>query len=434
MLRKYILYFFCFSLLLWWGAAESAHGQAVSDGDSIAAAWSDSLAALSERFTTWKYEGNDTLSNPYYSTLFTAALYDAKRKSALNLAPRSVPGEGIFATRVLQRQQMMDEALDFVYGQKPWLVKNASNSRKAISESEPKVLNESQGTSNDDWTRAIEEANFVEPEVDIVVEKPNFWTFKTNFSFHLMQNYVTDNWYKGGESNHALLGQLIAEANFDNKRYLKFSNKLEMRLGFQSSSSDELHKYKTNSDLIRLTNEFSIKAWKNWEYSAMLQSWTQFYRGYKKNDPHVYSDFMSPFESLLTLGMKYSLKKKNIEFAINISPLAVDFKYVGRPSLVTAMGLKEGRHHKFEYGSNITATYKWTIIKNIEWNGRIYFYTSYKRAQIEWENTFHLRVNKYLSTQLFLYPRFDDGVKRADAETSYFQFKEYLSIGLDINF
>ena len=46
----------------------------------------------------------------------------------------------------------------------------------------------------------------------------------------------------------------------------------------------------------------------------------------------------------------------------------------------------------------------------------------------EWENTITIVVNKYISTNLFLYPRFDDGVKRDD-KYDYFQFKEYVSLG-----
>ena len=48
--------------------------------------------------------------------------------------------------------------------------------------------------------------------------------------------------------------------------------------------------------------------------------------------------------------------------------------------------------------------------------------------KMEWENTFTFVVNKYISTNLFLYPRFDDGVKRDD-KYGYFQFKEYVSLG-----
>ena len=270
---------------------------------------------------------------------------------------------------------------------------------------------------------------------NLVVRKPNFWTFKTNFALQFTQNYVSDNWYKGGESHNALLASTVLEANYNNQRKLTFDNKLEMKLGFQTSHNDEKHKYKTNSDLIRLTNKLGLRAVKHWYYTVMLQSWTQFYRGYKSNDEKIYSDFMSPFESLLSVGMDYQYNTRNNKFRINatLSPIALKLKYVGRPSLVTSFGLDEGKHSKWEYGSNVTINYTWDIVKNVKWTGRIYYFTDYSSTQVEWENTFNLSINRYLSARLFLYPRFDDSRKRSE-DQSNFEFNELLSLGLNVNF
>jgi hypothetical protein len=42
----------------------------------------------------------------------------------------------------------------------------------------------------------------VADQAEVVVEKPNFWKFKGDGMLQFMQNYVSDNWYKGGESNY----------------------------------------------------------------------------------------------------------------------------------------------------------------------------------------------------------------------------------------
>jgi hypothetical protein len=52
---------------------------------------------------------------------------------------------------------------------------------------------------------------------------------------------------------------------------------------------------------------------------------------------------------------------------------------------------------------------------------------------MEWENTFTLQVSKYISAQLFVYPRFDDTTKR-DEDLGYWQLKEYSSIGFNYVF
>ena len=68
--------------------------------------------------------------------------------------------------------------------------------------------------------------------------------------------------------------------------------------------------------------------------------------------------------------------------------------------------------------------------KNITWNSKLDYFTTYEKVVISWENTFDFKVSRYLSTTLFIHPRFDDGVKLTDDNRSYFQFKEMLTFGL----
>lgn len=393
--------------------------------ERIGKLYSDSLRNLHNYYSNWKYEAADTLANPYYFRLFASpTFYDKTVKSLFSL---SRPHQDY-------RLMLENQALGNVYAYQPWLIQNLSEEQDNVTpESYGQVVKPSVQLSQQVKEKANDDFHL--NDIDIVVRKPVFWNIRTNVSFQLMQNYISDNWYKGGESNRSFLATLDLQANYDNKQKITFNNHLEMKFGLQSSSSDTQHRYKTNTDLLRLTNELGIKASKHWYYSAMLQSWTQFYRSYRKNDRHVRSDFMSPFESLFTIGMKYSMTTKNKCFSINVnlSPFAYDFKYVDRLGLAPSFGLKPARHMRFDYGSNVTITARWTPWKTISWDSRFYYYTSYKYTQIEWENTLYLRINRFLSTKLFFYPRFDDNVRRKDGK-SYFQFKEFLSVGLDYTF
>ena len=47
--------------------------------------------------------------------------------------------------------------------------------------------------------------------------------------------------------------------------------------------------------------------------------------------------------------------------------------------------------------------------------------------------TFELRVSKYITANLFLFPRFDDA-NLYDDDLGYWQFKEYSSLGLAYTF
>ncbi|WP_033148501.1 DUF3078 domain-containing protein [Prevotella sp. P6B1] len=269
----------------------------------------------------------------------------------------------------------------------------------------------------------------------VLIQKPDFWTKKGDGYLQFMQNYVSGNWYKGGESNYSMVGALTLEANYDNKNKWKWDNKLEMKLGFLRSRTDSVHKFKSNEDLIRLTSKVGLQAAKNWYYTLQVLAYTQFTQGLKSNDHNTYSDFFSPFNLNFGLGMDYKVASKNkkLNGTVNMSPIAVNYRYVDRLALAPSYGLKEGRHSMVDFGSQLTADVSWKMNDVITWKSRLYAFTSYKRTEIEWENTFSLRVSKYISANLFLFPRFDDtGTK--DGDLGYLQFKEYSSIGFTYGF
>ena len=269
----------------------------------------------------------------------------------------------------------------------------------------------------------------------VVVQKPKFWTYKGDGFLQFMQNYVTDNWYKGGESNYSMVGSIVLEANYDNKNKWKWDNKLEAKLGFLRSPSDSVHKFKANEDLIRLTSKLGHGAAKNWYYTLQFLAYTQFTRGLKANDPFVYSDFCSPLNLNLALGMDYKVNtlKERLTGTINISPFAINYRYVDRLELGPSFGLESGKHSLLDFGSQLTADLEWKMNENVTWKTRFYAFTSYKRFELEWENTFELRVSKYITANLFLFPRFDDSGVRDD-DHGYWQFKEYSSIGFAYKF
>ena len=283
------------------------------------------------------------------------------------------------------------------------------------------------------------------PEVDVEVKKPNFWTFKGDGFLQFLQNYVSDNWYKGGESNYSMLSALTLEANYDNKSKWRWDNKLELKLGFLTSPSDTVNKFKTNEDLIRLTSKVGLKATKHWYYTLSFLAYTQFTRGLKANDNRTYSDFMSPFNLNISLGMEYKMEwlNKRLTGTINISPIAVNYRYVDRTIFRKSdteiewfpirHGIEDGKRHLLDIGSQFVIDYTWKMTDNISWKSRMYGFTSYKRVEYEWENTFSFQFNKYISAKLFLHPRFDDGRARDD-DLGYWMFKEFFSIGFNYSF
>lgn len=334
-----------------------------------------------------------------------------------------------------------DNAMMQAYVQHPELVKDSENNLRkegdiAFKPTEP-LHHDVDMTSQTEVPVDIVTPLPVGPDekVEIVVTKPNFWKYAGDYSLQFLQNYVSGNWYKGGESNYSMIGAVSLQANYNDKEKIKWDNKLELKLGMQSSQGDTLHNYKSSEDLIRLTSKLGIQATKHWYYTLQGIVNTQFTRGYKSNDAMVYSDFCSPLNVNLSLGMDYKLEwfDKHLAGTVNISPLAVNFKYVDRLALATQNGLVEGKHTLWDFGSTFTADLTWKFSELVKWKTRLYGFTSYKRVEVEWENTISFQLSKYISTQIFLYPRFDDSRTRSN-DYGYFQFKEYWSLGFNYSF
>ena len=347
----------------------------------------------------------------------------------------------------------VDETVDRV-------LMNVYLNRPDLVEATETQLEES-GSLREDLDQPIEQqVEFVEhaapmpedPQIEpaeVEVTKPKFWTRKADGFLQFMQNYVSGNWYKGGESNYSALGSLTIEANYDNKGKWKWDNKLEAKLGFLTSRSDSLHKFKSNEDLLRLTSKVGLQATKRWYYTLQVLAWTQFARGLKSNDHRTYSDFFSPFNLNVGLGMDYKVEAfdKKLTGTINLSPIALNYRYVDRTQFAnqnsehptdyswfpSRHGIDDGKRHLLDPGSQLTADLTWKLTENVTWKSRLWGFTSYHRGEVEWENTFQLKVSKYISANIFLYPRFDDG-NVWDEDLGYWQFKEYTSIGLSYSF
>ena len=241
--------------------------------------------------------------------------------------------------------------------------------------------------------------SFLQPETpveslttdnELLVVRPNFWTHKGNGYVQFTQHYISDNWYKGGESTNALLSGLVLEANFDDRQRIEFENKLEIKLGF---------------DLLRLSSKLGVKAFKNWYYTLAGEFKTQFFGNYKTNTNDMISNFLSPAQLDITLGMDFKQNKKNYSLSLLGSPLAYTFMYI----------------------SNLT----WKIIPSIVWESKLEYFTTYDTVIASWENTFNFVLNRYLSTKLFVHARYDDGVTLTEDNKSYFQLQELLSFGLN---
>lgn len=269
-------------------------------------------------------------------------------------------------------------------------------------------------------------------EKDLLVMKPNFWTFSGNGYAQFSQNYISDNWYKGGESTVSLLSGAVLQLNYNDKQKIQFENKLEWKLGFISAPSDTVHQYKTSEDLLRLSSKFGYQAITNWYYTISAEFKTQFFSNYETNSDNLVSAFFSPAELNIGIGMDYKYIKDAV---CNLSVLINPFNYT-RYSVAsdrvdpTKFNIDAGKKVKNQLGSRVEATLKWIVLNGLTWESRFSYTTNYEQVLSEWENTFTFAFNKYFSTKLFVHTRFDDSVSKANPDDSYFQLQELLSFGV----
>jgi len=267
-----------------------------------------------------------------------------------------------------------------------------------------------------------------------VKNKVGFWNLVNRVALQFSQNYFSTNWQQGGESNLALMSLLNMKANYTHEKGHTFTNELEWRSSFYTAPSDTMRSWRVNDDMFRLSSLLSVKAILKWNYSVSSEFKTRFFNSYKTNTNTRLGSFLSPAEYSLGIGMSYANKFKKLhvkDLQLMLAPYSYSWKYVNdRRVDVTRFGIKKGERKLEQYGSRLDLRFTSDIRKNISWQCRLYYFTTYKNVESEWENTFNFVVNRYFSTRLFFHLRYDDKRTLKSGEDSYFQLKELMSFGL----
>jgi hypothetical protein len=256
------------------------------------------------------------------------------------------------------------------------------------------------------------------------------WHYHGYSTYQMTQTAMSDNWYKGGENNMTIYSdQKLEIKRYDAEKITTFETTLQLKLGFYYTQADTIHSMRVNDNQFSLDVKYGYKAWKRWYYSASATFKTPIFNYYPANSHKVKSAFLSPAELNVNLGTDYSYanKKKTVSYSLLLAPLSYYMKYVDNQKVsVTQYGIDADHRVLNQIGSSLTSKLSWKISNSVQWESRLYMFTSYESFLGEFENTFTFRVNRYLSANIMLYPRIDDSTTKDP-----WQMKEMLTFGFN---
>lgn len=287
---------------------------------------------------------------------------------------------------------------------------------------------------------------------------PSFWNKENNLSIKLNEVAFV-NWNAGGNNSISALANIKFLRNYK-FRYVQWENLLELRYGLNSQENQKLRKA---DDAIRISSTFAYRrdTISNWYYSVRANFNTQFSNGYKypnRKDP--VSRFMAPGYGFIGAGTSYIPEGK--KFNLYLSPFTQKVTFVLDQDLADkgAFGvekakydadknkIKDGENTAMEFGILINNTWQGEIFENVGVRHRLSLYSDYLESfgniDVDWELSFSLKVNKYISTNFGTHILYDDDIKfdpiKADDGsiisdgTPKIQFKQLFGVGINYNF
>ena len=371
-------------------------------------------------------------SNHVYSRMFSSpVLYNSVVANAFS-GEEGESDENALLAMDEQRSGVIDKVMLNVYREHPDKVEMTEEKLR----SEQIVDRHSAG-------KAMPEIDFVSqssslPEnvaggMSTTVVKPKYWSTKGAIALKFTQNYISGNWFQGGESNNTMLGEFDFDLIYDDQDRITFKTHFDVDLGFATTKADTLHSFKTNTDRLRIESTFGYKLVKNLDVAAKMKLESQSLPNYPANSSDFVSNFMAPFDANFSVGLNYKPTWEKFRFEVYFAPLsAYNYRFVRYGSLASRYGIREGRHHKEDFGTQLVVTVpSQKIFKIVDWYSRAEYYTNYARSFFQWENKFDISLNRYLTASLSLHARFDDSARGLyDDEYGYWQLKELMTLGV----
>ena len=277
---------------------------------------------------------------------------------------------------------------------------------------------------------------------ELFTPKRKYWIFSGNHKIQLSQNYISQNWYTGGAQSFNLINRHDISYNYKKDKF-QINNSAEWRLNLYTNPNDTIRLGSIGEDLVRTYSNFGIQAINNWFYSSNIEIKTQLFKNFDENSEQAISSIFAPlYINIGFLGIRYQIEKlfpevrgKKINFNTDISPLSIKYIAVLNKEIdPKRFGIRDGAWHLTNFGSTVNAKLVFYFNKYVNFTSRFYYFTNYETVTSELENTLNMPINRYFSTSLYLYVRYDDNKQLTSDQTwGYYQVNELVSFGFNYN-
>ncbi|MCP4459892.1 MAG: DUF3078 domain-containing protein [Cytophagales bacterium] len=271
----------------------------------------------------------------------------------------------------------------------------------------------------------------------------SYWTSGSQSSLTFSQVSLK-NWAAGGENSSSINSFLSIFVDYQKSRH-KWQNSMDLGYGILKQGDQKPQK---SDDKINLVTNYGYQVTAEndkWFFTILLDFKSQFTEGISPDDPDsVISRFMAPGYLTIGSGLEYA---PNEFVSFSYQPVTGKITFVTDEKIVGvtgAYGVESGKSSRAELGSYFRFLYQQEAFKNVNVDLRLELFTGYEsesfgNIDVNWQNTVIMKINKYLSTNLFTQLLYDDDVKIGidsnndgvvDKSKQKIQFKSVFGIGL----
>lgn len=262
----------------------------------------------------------------------------------------------------------------------------------------------------------------------ILKNRDNPWFKELNLMAQVTQNYVSSNWFEGGNSAFSMYSSVKGQIKYDDKKRITWENYAEWTAGVSTVSGDSLRHVNCSEDLFRLYSKLGVKIIPKLYGSFSAELRTQLFPTFKPNTKDIKTTFMTPFRFNLALGLDYKPVKG---LSVVLSPAAFKLVYANDTirSNYTGFGIEEGKKVLAEVGTSARVEWVWKPLREVALESKLYMYTNYKMVELDLEVACDFIINRFISARVMLHPRYDSSHKTEGEDKAKIQFKELISIG-----